>query len=337
MTSRYAAEGLPAGGVGLTVENYLEFLGKEYLGDFIRAGGAAVRFVVLGSDDVARRWHAGLAAAAAGDGYTYVLVDAAQTRVHLMQELFFAVSRQLDWPALAREGVRAAYDDVGLPVPAGADVSLSSVARHHDLDVRELNRSVRRRLEQAVLADSGLAPDFRLAMVRLCHAELGSREVDVAERDAVLAWLRGEPVPLARLKPALIYTRIGRHNARPLLLSLSGWLARNVGSGLVLDLDLARLAVSRRPPPDGRQGVYYSKAATLDVYEVLRQLVDATDTLRSALVAVGLPPELVTDEVRGLPAYSALQLRIVDEVRDRRRANPFAALVRLEARLEAVR
>jgi len=32
-----------------------------------------------------------------------------------------------------------------------------------------------------------------------------------------------------------------------------------------------------------------------------------------------------------------LQLRIVDEVRDRRRANPFAALVRLETRLEAVR
>jgi hypothetical protein len=75
----------------------------------------------------------------------------------------------------------------------------------------------------------------------------------------------------------------------------------------------------------------------LDAYEVLRQLVDATDGLRSTFVAVTLPPELVTDEVRGLPAYTALQLRIVDEVRDRRRANPFAALVRLETRLEAVR
>ena len=52
---------------------------------------------------------------------------------------------------------------------------------------------------------------------------------------------------------------------------------------------------------------------------------------------VVLPPELVTDEVRGLPAYSALQLRVADEVRDRRRTNPYAALVRLDVRLEAVR
>jgi len=326
----------PAGGAGLTVEAYLEFLRKEYLGDFIRAGGAAVRFVVLGDDDVARRWHAGLAAVAAADSYTYVLVDAESTRVHLMHELFFAISRQIDWQRLSAAAVRTAYDGVGLPAPAGADVSVGTVARHHEVDARELNRSVRRRLEQTVLADSTLAPEFRLAMLRLCHGELGSGEVDAGERAAVLAWLRGEPVPLARLKPALLYTRIGRHNARPLLLSLAGWLVRNAGSGLVLDLDLDRLAVAHRPPLAAREGVYYSKAATVDAYEVLRQLVDATDTLHSALVAVGLPPALVTDEGRGLPSYTALHLRIVDEVRDRRRANPFAALVRLEVRLEAV-
>ena len=77
-------------------------------------------------------------------------------------------------------------------------------------------------------------------------------------------------------------------------------------------------------------GQYYSKAAVLDAYEVVRQLVDATDVLRNVFIAVTLPPEMVTDEARGLPAYSALQQRVVDEVRDRRRANPFAALVRLE-------
>ena len=89
-------------------------------------------------------------------------------------------------------------------------------------------------------------------------------------------------------------------------------------------------------PLDQRSGHYYSKAAVLDVYEVLRQLVDATDQLRSAFVAVTVPPVLVTDETRGLPAYSALHLRVVDEIRDRRRANPFAALVRLETRMETV-
>ena len=120
-------------------------------------------------------------------------------------------------------------------------------------------------------------------------------------------------------------------------MSLAAWRARVTGSGLVLDIDLSRLAVARRPPLEQRTGHYYSKAAVLDAYEVLRQLVDATDNLRGAFVAVTVPPELVTDDTRGLPAYSALHLRVVDEIRDRRRANPFAALVRLETRLEVVR
>jgi hypothetical protein len=43
------------------------------------------------------------------------------------------------------------------------------------------------------------------------------------------------------------------------------------------------------------------------------------------------PLDFVTDETRGLTSYTALQLRVADEVRDRRRVNPFAALVRLNA------
>ena len=44
----------------------------------------------------------------------------------------------------------------------------------------------------------------------------------------------------------------------------------------------------------------------------------------------------LTDEVRGLPAYTALQLRVADEVRDRRRINPYSALVRIGAQPQEV-
>lgn len=335
MTAAIDFGAMPSGGGGLRVEQYVDFLAKEYLGDYLRAGGAAVRFVVAGDEAVARRWHARLAAAA--DGYTYVAVDAATTRVHMIDQLFAAISRQVDWNGLAATAVRSAYSALGLPASPATGLGVAEVAEHHDVDPRELGRSLRRQLEQAVLADLTLAQEFRLAMLRLCQAQLGTGEVDAGERDAVLAWLRVEPVPLQRLRPSLIYGRVGRSNARPLLISVASWLARMTGGGLVLDLDLARLAVARRPAVEERDGVYYSKAATLDAYEVLRQLIDATDLLRSALVVATMPPGLVTDEARGLPAYAALQLRIVDEVRDRRRANPYAALIRLEVRLEAVR
>ena len=105
----------------------------------------------------------------------------------------------------------------------------------------------------------------------------------------------------------------------------------------MLHLDLTRLAEARRPPLAERTGIYYSKAAVLDAYELLRQLIDATDDLEGTLVVALVPPQLVTDENRGLPSYAALQLRVADEVRDARRANPFSSLVRLEVRLEAVR
>ena len=351
MATRPTEGELPIGGAGLGVEEYLEFLRKEYLADFIRRGGASVKLAVVGNDQVAERFHTGLAAAARAEGYLFAAVDAASVRVHLVDQMLFAVARQVDWQALATSAVRAAYDAAAFPVPdaelvPGAPgqpapgpggLTIATVAASYDVNPRELYRSVRRQLEQALLGGAGLVHEFRLAMLRLCQAELGAGDVDMAERDAVLGWLQGERVPLAALRSALIYGRIGRHNARSLVVSLARWLPTVGVAGLVIGLDLARLAVARRPPVQEREGVYYSKAAVLDAYEVVRQIIDATDHLSSVLMAVVVPPELVTDEVRGLPAYSALQLRVADEVRDRRRTNPYAALVRLDVRLEAIR
>jgi hypothetical protein len=335
--SELRGSGLPLGGLGLTAQSYADFVAKEYLGDFVRSGGAAVRFVIAGAEEVALRWHRGLGSAADDEGYLYVAVDAADVKVHLVDQVWAAVARHVDWLDLARRQVRLAWEDLGLPAETTGGLTVAELADRHDVDAREAARSIRRRLESELLRDASLAREFRLAVLRLCQAELGTGDVTREERAAVLAWLRLEPVALRMLRAASLAGRVGRHNARSMLVSFASWRARVAGTGLVLDLDLSRLAVGRRPPVDERTGIYYSKAAVLDAYEVLRQLVDATDSLRSAFVAVTLPPELVTDDNRGLPAYSALQLRIVDEVRDRRRANPFAALVRLETRLEAVR
>lgn len=327
--------GLPLGGIGLSVESYARFLATQYLDGYVRDGGAAVRFVVTGDEAVGLRWHQHLSTVAGAAGYLYVAADAAEVRVHMVDHLYGHIARQLDWPDLARRQVAATWYQLGIPAPQPDDVSVAAVAAEHDVDVREASRSVRRLLEATLLRDPSLAREFRLAVLRLCQAELGTGEVSTEENEAVLSWLRVESVALRDLRSASLYGRIGRHNARSMLVSLAAWRSRVTGSGMVVDIDLSRLAVGRRPPVEQREGIYYSKAAVLDAYEVLRQLVDATDTLSGLFVAVTLPPALVADEARGLPAYSALHLRVVDEVRDRRRANPFAALVRLETRLEA--
>lgn len=327
------APGAVLGGGPMNAEDYARFLGAEYLHGYVPAGGASVKLAVVGDDDVAHRFRLALADAATEAGAHHVHVAAEDTRVHLIDQLFLAVSAQVDWSGIGRAVLAAAYDAAGMPAEPGR-LTVADVAARYDLDARELFRSVRRELERSVLDDPTLAREMRRAVLRLAQAEMS--DADAAPAQAVLGWLRGEKVPARELKEALIFGRVARHNARALLASLGRLLLRTSGAGLVVHLDMRRLAEARRPPLEHRSGIYYSKAAVLDAYELLRQLIDATDELAGILVVAVVPGELVTDEMRGLPAYSALQLRVADEVRDRRRPNPFASLVRLEVRLEAL-
>ena len=210
-------------------------------------------------------------------------------------------------------------------------MSLDQLASQHRVDPRELKRDVDRQLQHQVQQDYAMVQEFRTAMLRLCQAQLRSGQVVDAEHAAVLDWLRGDLRQISVLKSALIFRRIGRHNARQLLFSLAHWLAVNDRAGLALVLDIRRLGFARRPSPEERHGHYYTKAALLDAYEVLRQLVDNTDEMANCIVVVVAAPAFLSDASRGLDAYQALKLRIFDEVRDVNRDNPLSSLIRLGA------
>jgi transposase-like protein len=357
-------------GTALDVPSYLGFLDREYLGPYVARGGAAVKLLATDDDAAAGALAAQLGRTTPGpdggfgEGFVSVGVDAVTTRVHLIDQVFAEIARQLDWLALAGSVVRAAYAQAGFPPPEAStsgqepqsqqappslqappsqgasprrgpgQLAVSAVARHHDLDPAELYRSVRRALEQLVLRNSRLGHEFRTAMFRLCQHHLGRGDVSRSECETVIAWLRAERVPAAELRTLALTAKLARHNARSMLLSLTHWIRLAGRQGLILRLDLSRLAVARRPPAGLRDGYYYSKAATLDVYELVRQLIDGTDEFDGLFVAVVLPQDLVHDETRGLPAYSALRLRVFDEVRDRFRANPYSTLVRIAAARE---
>jgi hypothetical protein len=311
------------------VAEYLDFVEREYLSGYIASGGATVKLLCSADDDVRARLAGGLAAV--GGDFAYAEVDAATTRIHLVDQVFTTVARQLDWVSLAQAVVRAALDHAAFPAPAGAGIDLAAIARHHEVDAAELYRSARRAIERLVLRDTEMSHEFRMAMLRLCQERLGRGDVTPAERETVIGWLHGAKLPAADLRSVGLNTKVNRYNARPLLLSLTRWLRLAGRPGLVLRLDLERLAVTRRPPVGLRDGFYYAKAATLDAYELVRQLIDAIDEIEGLFVAVQVPLGLIHDETRGLPAYSALQLRVADEVRDRQRPNPYAALVRVGA------
>ncbi len=310
--------------------DYAEFLDEEYLRTYVAESGAAVKFVVAADDGQAAEFSNLIQTRARSNGYVVVRVDAVTTRIHMMDQVFFDAARQIDWDTFAAATVRSALAEVGYPIPDDdADVTIASVAARYDVDPHELSRDVNRQLQLRIGHDFAMVQEFRTAMLRLCQAQLATGQVTDAEHSAVTQWLRGELRQISLLKSALIFRRIGRHNARQLLFSLAHWLSVNHHTGLFVELDVRRLGFARRPRPDERMGNYYTKAALLDAYELLRQLVDNTDELSHCCVVVQAAPEFLTDNNRGLDAYQALKLRIYDDVRDRRRDNPYSSLVRL--------
>lgn len=315
----------------IAVEEYVEFLDAEYFKGYVDDGGAAVKFVVPANDDDAARFSKLLRDRGERAGFAFASVDATTTKVHLIEQVFFAIAGQLDWDALAATTARRALDAAGYPVGDADLPSLEAVATRHQVDPRELKRDVDRQMQELVHRDYRMVQEFRIAMLRLCQAQLRTGQVADVEYEAVLEWLKGDLRQISALKSALIFRRIARHNARHLLFSLAHWVAVNGKAGLLLEIDIRRLGVARRPSAEDRSGIYYTKAALLDAYEVLRQLVDNTDELSHCCIVVVGAAELLTDPNRGVDAYQALKLRIYDEVRDRRRDNPFSSLVRLGA------
>jgi hypothetical protein len=309
---------------------YADFLAVEYLNSYIAGGGAAVKFVVAAENESADRISRSVRERAAGSGYVPVRVDAVDVRVHMIDQVFFAVARQIDWDAFAARSVRAAFAAADHPVPdSSEDISVEAVAAHYRTDPGELSRDVNRHLQEQVFHDYSMVQEFRVAMLRLCQSQLRTGQVTEAEHSAVLQWLHGELRQISLLRSAMIFRRIGRHNARQLLFSLAHWVAVNGSAGLLIEIDLRRFGFARRPQPEERHGLYYTKAALLDGYEMLRQLIDNTDELSHCCVLIVAGPEFTNDGHRGIDAYQALKLRIYDEVRDRNRDNPYSSLVRV--------
>lgn len=310
-----------------TIE-YADFLAQEYLATFICEGGAAVKVAVVPDEPTARALSEAVEDRASAAGMRAIRLDAANTRVHLIQQLFFAVAAELNWVELARAVVhQIALDTWGAQVTGVTTVA--GIATAVDTDEALVRTQILKSLGIAVMKDYSLAKDFRIAMTQMCLPELQPEAFTEEGRAAILEWLRGELRLIGALKDKHIFHKIGRHSARSMLSSTAKWVAKAGGCGLLLVLDIRQLALMKRT--DAAEGEnYYTPAAVMDAYEVLRQFIDATDEMQNVMLLVIAPEELLDDATpRGIPKYQALRNRIWDDVRDKARANPYAPLVRI--------
>ena len=115
----------------------------------------------------------GLGEIAAESNYVYAYVDSAFAKVHMIDQVFFAVARQIDWEAMSESFLRRIYAQAAFPIPDGSqDLTVAAVARHYDYDQGELNRTLNQQLQKELLKDFRMTQEFRVAMMRLCQSKL---------------------------------------------------------------------------------------------------------------------------------------------------------------------
>ena len=308
--------------MAVSASQWLGVIEADYLAGFVPAGGAAMKFAIADPAEIADV-SAGLEALAGRHGLMWAPVDTDAVKLHMMQDLFFAVSRQIDWPTLAQGFVEKQLDARAYDWPRpGQPATFQEVADVNDIAAPILERDVKQWLTAEIWNDPLLNQDFRAALMRLCLNRFADPP---STDDPILHWLTGELRRISVLRGEDIFTKINRANARSMLASLTRWLAKAGVAGLVIRIDLSHLALKGA---EAAGGLKYSKAAVMDAYEVLRQLIDDIDHHERLMVfVIGTPGLIDGHEDRVIGQYQALQMRIWNEVRPAGRDNPAAPLV----------
>jgi hypothetical protein len=304
---------------------WLRLLESEYLSDFVPAGGGALKLLVGESaalDGMADKF----ADLAGRRAMLSVRVDSAATRIHMLQDVFFAVASSLDWDMLIQRFLEQTFERNGYPWPCpGEAMSMAELAAAFGVAEPILARNRDQWLTPALLQDRTLGRDMRGALYRLCLARMEPAGGDKLWTETVQHWLRGEKVSAAMLRGCEIGGRITRTTARAALTSLCQFVRKAGSAGMLVVIDL-RHAV--RPPSAAGGGLRYTSAALMDAYEVLRELIDDAEQMPGLLTVVLAGPELIGDDPRrALGQYAALKMRVWPDVRPGDRQNPLAPLV----------
>jgi hypothetical protein len=313
--------------MAIPADAWLDVMAQEYFSTFIPQGGGAVRFVVA---DAATLGHVAkrLGASADASGLQPIPLDVAAVRLHMLHTAVFAIAQALPWDRMLDTRLKALVADAGYRWPdTHGGALLPALAAVNGVAIPLIRRAITQALSRDIWQDQHLTMDFRNAMIALLDAKLTGDEAGVAS--AVMAWLHGTLRGVGPLKAAGIGRRITRQTARGILMSLCHWVRACGLAGMLLILDIRQLHRERRAIAEG---LVYTPAAVMDCYEVLRQFIDDAEHFPGLFVAALADDAFVNDDPRrSLSQYTALQMRVWDDVRPQGGDNPLAPLVRLAA------
>lgn len=350
------------------LEEWLNVLHREYLADYIKLGGSAVK-VVSGSPESLQEARCRIQEMAEQEGHYYAFLDPAEPDaagkrpdLHRIEKFFFAVTRDVDWRGWAAAQARKYLADQGVYIREGRSLNdVDGIAADNGRTRADLLNQYQCKLATPQILDHGMGVEFRTAVTALGLAQLIPEHITPTTEEVLLAWFAGRTMPGAAntLKRIHIFERIQHTNARHIFASFCRWLPRTGHSGLVVVLDfrpyehkrifrtqrqaqtmqriqeaIARRAsheeLARIAEGEAEPAITYSDAAYMRMLTMIRHFIDEIDWFERFLLIVLTTPKFYdSTSPRNYNQYDALQTRIGLEVRDTRKANPAASLVHL--------
>ena len=246
--------------------DWLKVLDDEYLSTFIAEGGASIKFAVTPESRKPALYEA-IGSRCRDLDYVVVKLDAAETRVHMPQDIFSEMASQVDWRRLARRLILRLAEEGGYQVdnidPGTADNIFETVANVNNLDPQFVLQELRPKIQDEVFKEYRMTKDFRVAMTHLCWSE-NSRPNQYGGQP-LIDWLTGTNTKVSSVRSFSINTAINRVTARHFIESALFWFRHTGCGGTVILIDNSRVAIPRNP----RDGLrYYTKAMVMDHYEL---------------------------------------------------------------------
>jgi hypothetical protein len=261
---------------------------------------------------------------ASSKGYLTVSISADDVRLHLVHQLFHAVAKQLDWLFIADRFARYLLSTLSIEYPENARLDRVSIASQSNLAPPQIDFFLQRALRQHVLKNPHFSRAFKAVICALTAAAFDSNGIELARGRRVIEWLQGLPTDTAVLKQVNVTRRINRQSGRAFLVDLARFLRLSGLPGLVIAIDMARYSESRID-----LSPRYAPTAALDLFETIRQFIDAFDNTSGLFLVFKTSTLFLNDSKRGLSSYAALKMRLTDDVYDSDRPNLMAPLLRL--------
>jgi len=305
----------------MNVREYVRTLETSYFERYLPEGGAAFRLVLSDSARSLRELESELSSRTERQGGAHFLVRSADTRIHLIDQLFFSISRSIDWAKLANRLLKAAFDGKWKETSGSDFLEVGSNPDSRDAVLDALRKQVGN--------DSSYCSEFKIAITHLLLSRVTCKREPLSPYgDLIQLWLRGELPSMAALKPALLFRRIQRSSARQMLYSTVRFLRQAGHSHTTLLLDMRRY-IELVPVRERNGGCYYSAAATMELYEMLRELIDDLERIEGTMIVATGPQVMEIDDRRGIHRYQALKMRLWDDFAVHGSQNPLSPMVRL--------